>query len=117
MTLPIRAAVSARRFLPEHQSRAALARHSRTELQRRAFECWLEQFWNNGTWPYSDVRRFISVIRRKIHRGDFAAQYTVTPNTLCDWLRSGARRTTNPSGGRTCARWTEGRPLDPEKRD
>jgi hypothetical protein len=87
MTLPIRAPVSARRFSPEHQSRAARARHSRTEQERRIFERWLEQAWNNGKLTYDDVRRFVSVIRRLIHRGDFAARYTVTPNTLCDWLR------------------------------
>jgi len=87
MTLPIRAPVSARLFSPEHQSRAARARHSRTEREHRAFEWWLERTWNNGTLTCSDTRRFVSVIRRWIHRGDFAARFTVTPNTLFDWLR------------------------------
>ena len=87
MTLPIRAQVSARRFSPEHRIGAARARHSRTELERRTFEYSLDQAWNSRAPSCRDIRRFVSVTRRRIQRGEFARQYSVTPNTLCDWLR------------------------------
>jgi len=87
MTLPIRAQVSARRFSPEHQIGAARARHSRTDLERRTFECSLDQAWNSRALSCCDIRRFVSVTRRRIQRSEFARQYSVTPNTLYDWLR------------------------------
>jgi len=97
MTIPSRRSDSTHRFSPKHQSLAARARHLRTQRERAAFERYLEQFWNKGAITGGDVRRFVSLVRRRIYRGDLVADYSVTPATLCDWL-CGWRKALNRPG-------------------
>ena|SRR6266513_2277432 len=86
MTPPSRASRPIKHFSAEHQRRAAQARHSGAYHERAAFKRLLATLWNNGAMTGGDIPRFVSVVRSKIYRGEFASHYTVTRATLCDWL-------------------------------
>src|SRR6266496_3061377 len=86
MVLPVRAPTPAPRFTREHQAVAARARHSLTANEHVAFVRWLDQARNGGTLSGCDLARFVSIVRCRIRRGDFASAYAVTADTLCAWL-------------------------------
>lgn len=104
MVLPIRAPTPAPRFTREHQTAAARARHSLTGSEHAAFVRGLDQARNDGILSGCDLARFVSVIRCRIRRGHFASTYTVTPDTLCVWLRQWREVVDRSAGQRQLAR-------------